>query len=237
MSRAVSTPLVVGVKGSSLDLVMNTLYFNDEIPELMTMAEAGRIEDSGLALPIPVYSRFQARGYPIIGTTLEYFDFRKLVITDGRQLAIIGEAVLGAKVAEELELGPGDFLVSSPETPFDLAGVYPLKMNVVGILAKSHTSDDLAVFVGLKTAWIIEGLGHGHQDLIKNKDTSLILQRTETNEIGRLEGKHTVGFRIPERWVNVRQYGKNHLDMATDDSFSKVLEGIVHNSNRRLVIF
>ncbi len=27
MSRAVSTPLVVGVKGSALDLVMNTLYF------------------------------------------------------------------------------------------------------------------------------------------------------------------------------------------------------------------
>ncbi len=78
MSRAVSTPLVVGVKGSSLDLVMNTLYFNDEIPELMTMAEAGRIEDSGLALPIPVFVRFQTRGYPIIGTTLEYFDFRYL---------------------------------------------------------------------------------------------------------------------------------------------------------------
>ncbi len=181
MSRAVSTPLVVGVKGSSLDLVMNTLYFNDEIPELMTMVEASRIEDSGLALPIPVYARFQTRGYPIIGTTLEYFDFRELEIADGRQLAIIGEAVLGAKVAEELELGPGDFLVSSPETPFDLAGVYPLKMNVVGVLERTHTSDDLAVFVDLKTAWIIEGLGHGHQDLIKNKDTSLILQRTETN--------------------------------------------------------
>ncbi len=139
MSRAVSTPLVVGVKGSSLDLVMNTLYFNDEIPELMTMAETGRIEDSGLALPIPVFVRFQTRGYPIIGTTLEYFDFRELEIADGRQLAIIGEAVLGAKVAEELELGPGDFLVSSPETPFDLAGVYPLKMNVVGVLERTHT--------------------------------------------------------------------------------------------------
>ena len=32
MSRAVSTPLVVGSKGSALDLVMNTIYFGDEVP-------------------------------------------------------------------------------------------------------------------------------------------------------------------------------------------------------------
>jgi putative ABC transport system permease protein len=38
MSRAFETPLVVGKKGSALDLVMNTLYFGDDVPELMTMA-------------------------------------------------------------------------------------------------------------------------------------------------------------------------------------------------------
>ncbi len=181
MSRAVSTPLIVGTKGSALDLVMNTLYFVDEVPELMTMADVDRIEDSNLALPIPIHAKFQARGYPIVGTTMDYFDFRGLEIAKGRSLALVGEAVLGATVANELKLKPGDFLVSSPENPFDLAGVYPLKMNVVGTLAKSHTSDDLAVFVDLKTAWIIEGLGHGHQDLNKNQDASLLLDRTEKN--------------------------------------------------------
>jgi putative ABC transport system permease protein len=181
MSRAVSTPLIVGTKGSALDLVMNTLYFDDEVPEFMTMAEVDRIENSGLAQPIPLYTRFNARGYPLVGTTLDYFDFRRLKIATGRQLTLVGEAVLGATIAKELELKPGDFLVSSPENPFDLAGVYPLKMHVVGILAKSHTSDDLAVFVDLKTTWIIEGLGHGHQDLIKSQDASLLLERTDQN--------------------------------------------------------
>jgi putative ABC transport system permease protein len=179
MSRAASTPLVIGVKGSALDLVMNTLYFVDEVPELLTMADVDRIEDSHLALPIPMYVRFQARGYPIVGTTMDYFDFRGLEVAQGRSLAIIGEAVLGATVAKELGLQPGDFLISSPENPFDLAGVYPLKMPVVGILRETHSSDDMAVLVDLKTTWIIEGLGHGHQDLLKDQDSSLILDQTE----------------------------------------------------------
>jgi putative ABC transport system permease protein len=86
MSRAVSTPLVLGAKGSALDLVMNTLYFDDEVPELITMEASNRVMDSDLALPIPMYIRFQARGNPIVGTTLDYFDFRGLRIDKGRQL-------------------------------------------------------------------------------------------------------------------------------------------------------
>jgi putative ABC transport system permease protein len=89
--------------------------------------------------------------------------------------------VLGAKVASGLGLKPGESLVSSPETLFDLAGVYPLKMKVVGVLAKSHTSDDLAVFVDVKTAWVIQGLGHGHDDVTTLQDPTLVLKRTEDN--------------------------------------------------------
>jgi len=181
MSRAVSTPLVLGAKGSALDLVMNTLYFDDEVPEIITVKSSNRVMDSDLALPIPLYVRFHARGNPIVGTTLDYFDFRGLGIAQGRQLAVLGECVLGARVAENLGLKPGDSLVSSPETLFDLAGVYPLKMKVVGVLNKSHTSDDLAVFVDLKTAWVIQGLGHGHQDVTKLQDPTLVLKRTAKN--------------------------------------------------------
>ncbi|MEN8780168.1 MAG: ABC transporter permease [Desulfobacterales bacterium] len=181
MSRAVSTPLVMGAKGSALDLVMNTLYFGDERPEAISMEAVNRIWDSDLALPIPMYTRFKARGYPIVGTTLDYFDFRRLKIESGRAMAVLGECVIGAGTAKELKLNPGDSLVSSPESLFDLAGVYPLKMKVVGVLEKRHTSDDLAVFVDLKTAWVIQGLGHGHQDVTTLKDPTLVLKRSGSN--------------------------------------------------------
>lgn len=181
MSRAASTPLVVGAKGSALDLMMNTLYFGDEVPELLSMEASERVWDSDLAIAIPMYIRFKAREYPIVGTTLDYFDFRKLEIAEGQQLSMLGNCVLGATVAQALDLKPGDSLVSSPENLFDLAGVYPLKMHVVGILERSYTSDDLAIFVDIKTTWVIEGLGHGHQDVRVTQDDSVILERTEGN--------------------------------------------------------
>lgn len=178
-SRANSTPLLLGARGSALDLVMNSLYFDDEVPEIISMQAADEITDTGLAYAIPLYIRFQARNKPIVGTSIDYFDFRNLQIAQGRMLAVLGESVIGAGVAEEYSLAPGDSIVSSPDTLFDLAGAYPLKMTVAGILERSHTPDDQAVFVDLKTAWVIEGLGHGHEDLSRTRDSSVILNRSE----------------------------------------------------------
>jgi len=178
-SRATSTPLLLGVRGSALDLVMNSLYFDDEVPEILSMQAADEVANTGLAYAIPLYIRFQARKQPIVGTTIDYFDFRNLQIAQGRMFAILGECVIGADVADEYDLRPGDSIVSSPEALFDLAGIYPLKMTITGILQRSHTPDDQAVFVDLKTVWIIEGLGHGHEDLNKTRDSSVILKRSE----------------------------------------------------------
>jgi putative ABC transport system permease protein len=178
LSRATTTPLVLGAKGSALDLVMNTLYFDDEVPGTVSAEAADTVTQSGLALGVPVYARFRARSYPVVGTTLDYFDFRNLAMASGRPLALLGEAVIGASVAAELGLDPGDSLVSTPETVFDLAGIYPLKMQVVGVLERSHSPDDLAVFVDIRTAWIIAGLGHGHEDLARARDKSVIMEAT-----------------------------------------------------------
>ncbi len=179
MSRASTTPLLVGAKGNSLDLVMNSLYFSKEKPDLISMKSVETIIDSGLGLPIPLYIRFQAREYPIIGTSLDYFEFRKYKIERGRAFAMLGECVIGADLATHLNLKVGDNLLSSPENLFDLAGVYPLKMTISGILDKTNSTDDKAVFVDLKTAWVIQGLGHGHQDVKKIDDSSVVLSQTK----------------------------------------------------------
>ncbi len=175
MERASSTPLIVGAKGSSLDLVINTLYFEPADFDELTMLAVDKIYETEFAVPIPMFIKFKARSFPIIGTDVEYFDFRGLEIQRGESLAVLGDCVIGFEVSEELGLNPGDTIISSPENMLDIAGVYPLKMNIVGVLKESHSPDDRAIFTDMKTTWVIEGLGHGHEDLAKSEDKSVLL--------------------------------------------------------------
>ncbi|MEE8312044.1 MAG: ABC transporter permease [Candidatus Binatia bacterium] len=178
-ARARTTPLLLGSKGSPLELVLSSLYFSDTDVEPTRHAEVTRVAESGLAEAIPLHARFEARDHPIIGTSLAYFELRGLHPARGRLMAVLGECVLGARTARDLELGPGDTIVSSPRTAFDLAGVYPLEMSVAGVLAPSGTPDDTAIFTDIKTTWVIEGLGHGHQDLSTPAAAAGVLKRDE----------------------------------------------------------
>ncbi|MEZ5987816.1 MAG: hypothetical protein R3F30_01555 [Planctomycetota bacterium] len=164
-ARAAASPLLVGAKGSSVDLVLRALYFEGRAPEPIPWSEVERVQDSGHALAIPLHVRFRAGRLPLVGTTLDYFGFRGLEVARGGQLIRLGDCVLGARAADRLGLGPGDAVVTSPETVFDVAGVYPLELRVRGVLAPSGGPDDEAVFCAIETAWVVEGIGHGHEDL------------------------------------------------------------------------
>lgn len=175
--RADATPLLIGARGSPLELTLNSLYFDAGTPPRLDYSELETVRDSGLALAIPLYLRFQSGEHPIVGTSLDYFEYRELRIANGRQMQRIGDCVLGAAVATKLGVKPGDSVTSSPESVFDLAGVFPLKMRVTGVLEFSNSPDDHAIFADIKTTWIIEGLTHGHDDLANQDGTSSVLKR------------------------------------------------------------
>lgn len=176
MSRANATPLVAGMKGSRFDLALQSMYFSQADLESTTMQEVETIQETGYALPIPLAVRFTAQGAPVVGTTLDYFEFRELKIADGTSLQRLGDCVIGSNVAKRLQLKTGDRLMSDPLNVFDLSGNYPLKMRVAGVLAKAYSPDDDAVFVDLKTEWIISGIGHGHQSINAETDKDLVLK-------------------------------------------------------------
>jgi putative ABC transport system permease protein len=91
-------------------------------------------------------------------------------------LQVLGDVVLGATAARRLNLGVGDRLLSDDKRLYDISSTYPLLMRVVGVLAETGTADDLAVFVDIRTTWIIEGLGHGHQDIVQITDPGMFRQ-------------------------------------------------------------
>lgn len=182
-ARADATPLLVGAAGSAVDLTLVALYFREPSLEPIPFAEVERVQTSGLAAAIPLHLRFQAGGLRIVGTTTDYLDFRGLELDAGRRFAILGECVLGAEAARSLDLGPGGFLVSTPAGAFDVAGTFPLKMAVVGVLAPTATPDDEAVIVDIKTAWVIAGLAHGHLDVTSPSAATGVLSRDDSNVV------------------------------------------------------
>jgi len=202
LDRADRTPLVIGAPGSPLELSLGSLYFRSRTSTTLPYAEVAALEKTGLARAIPLYYRFRVQDYPVVGTSPDYFEYRDLKIAMGRQVAILGEAVIGAKVASTMGLGVGDQIVTSSESVFDLAGVYPLKMPVVGVLAPAFSPDDEAVFVDVKTSWVIQGLGHGHQELNRSEALGQILRREDDNIIAN---------------ASVRQY--NEITVDNLDSF------------------
>jgi putative ABC transport system permease protein len=57
-------------------------------------------------------------------------------------------------------------------------------MSVVGVLAPSYTVDDEAIFVDIKTTWVIQGLVHGHQDLAAPEAAAGVLKREGDTIVG-----------------------------------------------------
>ena len=197
IARAESTPLVVGARGSELDLVVASLYFAPPAPRAITMGDRTRLEvDDNLV--VPLHLGYTARKRPVVGTTLDYFTLRERPLASGRLFALLGECVVGSRVARDLGLvldadgdGPNDPpLLTDAIDPYNLAGTIPLKLHVAGILASSGTADDDAIFVDIKTAWTVSGLGHGHQEAAAIKDPNDLIGNVEGHVVASERLKH-----------------------------------------------
>jgi len=186
-ARAEATPLVVGARGSRIDLALHALYFDSLPPAGTTMAEVAQINDSALGIAIPLHVRYRTQSRPgmngaaIVGTSPEYFEFRHLQVEHGEMLSLLGDCVIGARLARRMNLQTGDSILSAPRNAFDLAGDYPLKLKITGVLKRTHSPDDDVVFTDVRTTWIIDGIGHGHQELTPTTDPNLLLQTDDPN--------------------------------------------------------
>jgi putative ABC transport system permease protein len=183
-ARAESTPLLIGAEGSAIDLTLSALYFRPPNLSPAEFREVRRIDGTGLAVGIPLHLRYTVRKQRIVGTTMDYAEFRSLSVAEGRWFGLLGECVLGAEAARVLGAGVGEHVLSSAGSAFDVAGAFPLKMPVVGVLQPTGTPDDEAVFVDVKTTWIISGLAHGHENVnMAREGDRAVLRREEGNVV------------------------------------------------------
>jgi len=181
--RADETPLVLGGPGSSLELVLHALYFRGAELGPLRFEHWQMFQQAGHERAVPLHVRFRAQDFPIVGTHLEYFDWRSRRLAAGEVFSRLGDCVVGSEVANRLQLGVGGTLISSPRSILSIGADYPLQMQVVGVLEPSGSPDDSAVFVDLKTAWVMENLGHGHEDVSQSNDPNLVLERNREGTV------------------------------------------------------
>lgn len=172
LERSQQTPLIVGAKNDRHELILNALYFTtnpgNPIGDIY-FDEVDSLRESGKCLAIPLHIKFTARKYPLIGTEIDYFNFRNMTLNSGTLPLRLGDCVLGADIARELNLKSGDFILTDQSSIYNLSAEYPLKMRITGILNPNNSPDDRAVFADIKTTWTVQGVMHGHSDLTTEK--------------------------------------------------------------------
>jgi putative ABC transport system permease protein len=163
-ARARSVPLVVGSAGSRFDLALSAVYFRRASVPPVPMGVYDELAAEGRVTPVGLHARFTSRGRTVVSVSPEYFEWLGLRPSVGTLPLVLGEAVLGARAARELGLAVGDEIVTDRRELYDLSVPPPVALRVVGVLAEAGTPDDAAVFTSLDTAWLLEGLSHGHED-------------------------------------------------------------------------
>lgn len=139
--------LVVGAKGSSLQIVLSSIYHVDapvgNIPATEARVFAGHplVEAS-----LPLCLGDQAEGFRLVGTTADFKDFLNLTLASGRDWENSQEVIAGSEAARLLNLQPGSVLHSSHGLQAE-GEAHHHHLEVCGILAPGGGPLDRLLFV------------------------------------------------------------------------------------------
>lgn len=155
--------LVVGAKGSPLQLILSSIYQMDQPTGNIPLESVALLRrDPAVAAVVPLALGDSFAGYRIVGTEPTYLGLYDAAIAEGRLFEEHGEAVLGAQVAAKLGAGLGQTFVGSHGLSDGAGagehGAHPF--TTVGILAPTGTVVDRLVLTSVETVWDVHGIAH-----------------------------------------------------------------------------
>lgn len=167
--NAEGVDVVVGAKGSPIQLILSSIYHIDNPTGNIELSEAKQLMNHPLvATATPLALGDNYLGYRIVGTTTDYLNKYSATLHEGTLWDHEFELVLGADVARNEGLKIGDTIVSSHG--FSEAGHThdDHDLIVVGILEPTGKIVDRLILAGVETMWGIhtehEEDDHDHSD-------------------------------------------------------------------------
>lgn len=157
--------LVVGAKGSPMQLILSAVFHLDAPTGNIPLAEARELEKHAMvkqAIPLALGDSY--KGFRIVGTTHDYPALYEARLAAGRLWGKPLEAVLGAQAARETGLAPG----------MQFAGAHGLDGGgdvhesapyvVTGVLAPTGSVLDRVVLTSVESVWAVHQHGEPGED-------------------------------------------------------------------------
>ncbi len=157
--------MVIGAKGSPLQLILSSIYQIDSPVGNIPLAEVQRLTRNPLiksAIPMAMGDSY--RSFRIVGTNQKYLDQFGATMAQGKPFSADLDVVIGPRVAEVTGLKVGDSFAS--QHGFDTNGEEHgnKKYKVVGLLASSNSVCDQLILTNVSSIWAIHDEHDDHHD-------------------------------------------------------------------------
>lgn len=159
--------LVVGAKGSPLQLILSSIYHMDIPTGNISVKEAQNLrKHPQIKQAIPLALGDSYRGFRIVGTEASYITHYQAEVAEGRLFTKPMQAVVGAQVAKETGLDKDSTFAGSHglSESSDVHADSPY--NVVGVLKPTGTVLDRLILTPVESVWKVHGseAHHHHHD-------------------------------------------------------------------------
>ncbi|EKB50172.1 ABC transporter permease [Cecembia lonarensis] len=195
--------LVVGAKGSPLQLILSSVYHIDFPTGNIDMNDAMALSRNRLVkniIPMGLGDNYQ--GYRIVGTNYDYLDLYNAQVQEGSKWDKPFDVVLGFEVATKLGLGIGDNFVGShgigssshehDEHPYTITGILQPMGNVL----------DKLILTSIESVWYTHDDDHDHGKFEESVAKTGFPETDEDREVTSL----LIQYRNPMAAVQLPRY-------------------------------
>ena len=156
--------MVVGAKGSPLQLILSSVYHIDSPTGNISLKDAENISKNRMVgSSIKILYGDNHKGFRIVGAEKKFIELYKGVIKEGKEWNSPYEVLVGSKVYEKLNINLGDNLVSSHGLRETGQSHDEGTFKVVGLLKPSNSVIDQLIITSPESVWDIHDT-HNHED-------------------------------------------------------------------------
>ncbi|RYE71679.1 MAG: ABC transporter permease [Oxalobacteraceae bacterium] len=161
--------MVIGAKGSPLQLILSSIYQIDSPVGNIPLAEAERLtRNPMIKTAIPLAMGDSYKSFRIVGTNKKYLDHFGASVAQGQLFKDDLDVVIGLRVASATGLKVGDSFASQHGLDGNGEEHGNKKYKVVGLLAPSNSVCDQLILTNVSSIWAVHNHdsanGEGHHE-------------------------------------------------------------------------